>query len=76
MKSIKARFTREKQKQPYLSDLINFTHAITKQNFTKRIISENLHRLVDTKDYKHLKASDKKDLINQLVFLSKPTSGQ
>jgi len=70
MKSLKARFLRERRKNKYLSDLIHFTKAIKNQKFTKRVLTKNLSNLVDKEDYIHLKASAKKELLNHLDHIS------
>lgn len=69
MRSIKARFEKEKDLNPFLSDLTNFASAITKQEFTRKMIHENFNRIVDKEDYYHLEPSERKELMSWLESL-------
>ena len=66
MRSIKARFNREK-KTPNVSDYIAFHRAIRGQKFTEKAIRENFLELVDKQDYN---PAIKESLISQLVGVS------
>jgi hypothetical protein len=70
MRSIRARFCSEQQKNPFLSDVTNFALAVKSQKFTRKMIHENFNKFVSEEDYKHLESSEKKQLLQWLVKLS------
>ena len=71
MRSIKANFEKQKKKNPFVSDLVNFSSVIRGTNFTPKVILENFHKLVDKNDYDHLKGKEKKELNSFLISLLK-----
>lgn len=70
MKSIKANFLREKNKNPFLSDTTNFIKVIRYQKVERRKIREKFNELVDSNDYSK---DDYFGLLNYLYTFSKPS---
>jgi hypothetical protein len=67
MRSIERRFTNLQHKRPELSSLINFTHAVRGQKFTKRAINKWFTKLVVKDDFDR---SDKRIILRHIDDLS------
>lgn len=68
MKSIHARFKNIREKNPGVGDFVCFARAVSGQYFNKRSISLWMGKLlIEGHDYQK---SDKRNLIEQLVYLS------
>ena len=68
MRSIQARFNRERQRQPNLGAYIQYAEAIKGQNFTKRALAQSFYKLVPRSEYC---GASRKELIKHLMELTK-----
>lgn len=68
MRSLKRIFEKIKRENPYLSDYICFSLAISGKNFSKKTISRYLNKLVDNNNYPK---REKKEILEWLFSLSK-----
>ncbi len=68
MRSIRRRFERIKEENPYWSSLICFTGAVWNQNFSRQAIHRWFNKLVDKDDYV---PSDKKQVLSYIEQGSK-----
>lgn len=67
MRSLERRFKIEEDKNPLLSSLVNFGHAVQHQRFSRAVIEKWFFQLVDSDDY------EKKDadaVIDHMLNLS------
>lgn len=67
MRSLKARFKRISQKNPYWSDYICFAESVDGQKFSQSTISYWFKQLVDKEEYD---PKNRNNLIRQLFALS------
>lgn len=75
MRSVKARFIIESDKNPYASTYICFSNAISHQRYSRRVIHRWFLTLVDENDYD---ITESKQIIDHLLYLSnkkKPPDG-
>ena len=68
MRSIKRRFEQVQKTEPGRSSYTSFAKAISKQGFTKRVLSYWFNKLVDKDDYQ---SAEKRSLVEHLCHLSK-----
>jgi hypothetical protein len=68
MRSIKRRYLKIKERNPFWSDYTCFAEAVTNQSFSKDMISRWFNVLVDKSEY--LK-KEKREVIKHLMMLSK-----
>lgn len=67
MKSIKRKFLKTSQKNPYWSSYSSFANSITGQKISKKILSYWFSRLVEKDDYPK---EDKKVILEHLYKIS------
>lgn len=70
MRSIKRVFENIKRKNPYWSDYICFSQAVSGKCFSKKTISRYFNKLVDNNDYSR---REKKAILEWLISISQVT---
>ena len=54
---------REQSKKPLTSDVGNYSTAVRGKKFSRKTLHENFFKLVDSEEYNHLSAKERKQLM-------------